>query len=136
MLVVEVSERLEVGHERLWALISDVRRLREFAAWEIASSKATNVCDLGLEFRWHERGVLLGKRYECDCKVFGWEPPTWVCFGTKNLFHVSYELEPSGSGTTLELRVEWPHVPKARRDEYAELCRKTMKNLKLLVERP
>lgn len=133
MLVIELQETIKAPTEEVWSLVSDVRGHHQFAGYEILEVRQTNVGDLGPDFRWHERGVLLGKRYECECRVFGWEPPEWFCFGTPNLFQVSFELEPVRDGTRLVYRVELPQTPEARHEAIAEVCRDTMRRLRRLL---
>ena len=134
MLTVEFTEEVGAPLRTVWAVVADVLRQREFVAYEITEARQTNACDLGPDFKWRETGVLLGRRYECDCVVFGWEPPQWFCFGTKNLFHVSYELEPSPTGTRVLYRCELPQTPEARRDAFTDLCRESIRNLKRKLE--
>jgi len=136
MLTIELTEEVAVPPHTVWAVVADVLRQRDFVAYEITEARPTNACDLGPDFKWHETGVLLGRRYECDCVVFGWEPPQWFCFGTKNLFHVSYELEAVGSGTHVVYRCELPQTPDARREAFIDLCRRSLRNLKRKLEAP
>ncbi|MFQ5414376.1 MAG: SRPBCC family protein [Phycisphaerae bacterium] len=134
MLSIEISQVVEAPQEKVWALVSAVERHHEFTGYEISEVRQTNVAEPGLDFRWNEKGVLLGKRYECACRVFAWEPPEWFCYGTTNLFHVSYELTPVDQGTEVAYRVELPQTPEIRRDAITEICRHTMRNLKRLLE--
>ena len=134
MLTIELTEEVNAPVETVWSLIADPLRQREFVAYEITEARQTNATDLGPDFRWHEAGVLLGRRYECDCCVFGWEPPQWFCFGTRNLFHVSYELAPTPHGTRIAYRCELPQTPEARRSPFTDLCQNSLRQLKAKAE--
>jgi hypothetical protein len=134
MLTIELTETIAAPLPRAWALVSDPLQQHRFTAYEVNRVHQINACDLGPEFQWSEQGVLMGRRYECECGVFGWEPPNWFCFGTRNLFHVSFELDPVEEGTRLLYRVELPQTPDTRRDAFDELCRKTVNRLKQLLE--
>ncbi len=134
MLTIEFREEIASPMRAVWAVVADVLRQREFVAYEISQARQTNACDLGPDFHWHETGVLMGRRYDCDCVVFGWEPPQWFCFGTRNLFHVSYELEAHDVGTSVLYRCELPQTPESRRDDFTSLCRQSFHNLKRKLE--
>lgn len=135
MLTIEIEERIAASQTELWDVVRDVLRQREFVAYQIVEVRPLNVCDLGPDFRWKEHGVLLGRRYECECSIFAWEPPEWLCFGTKNLFHVSYELTPKRDGSTqINYRCELPQTPTSWYSDFDGLCRKSLLNLKSLVE--
>jgi hypothetical protein len=134
MLIIELSEFLQASIGSIWPIISDPHRQREFAGYQIQETERLNAVSMGPEFRWRELGVLLGKRYECEVQVLGWEPPQWYCFGTPNLFHVSFELEPGEGGTTIRYRVELPETPDERRGPLTEVCRQTMRNLRRLID--
>ncbi len=134
MLTIELTETIAAPLPSAWALVSDPREQHRFTAYGVNHVQQTNASDLGPEFKWSEQGVLLGKRYECECGVFAWEPPNWFCFGTRNLFHVSFELDAVEEGVRLLYRVELPQTPEGRRDAFAELCRETIDRLKRLLE--
>lgn len=134
MLTIELKEFMGVPREALWKVISDVLRQSEFAAYQITEASQSNAAELGPDFRWNEKGVLLGKQYECECRMFGWEPPEWLCFGTRNLFHVSYELEDAAGGTTVLYRCELPQTREEHREAFTALCRQSLGNLKALLE--
>lgn len=136
MLVVELSQTVRAPRDAVWKAVSALHRQREYVAYEITRFEPTNECDLGPDFCWRETGVLLGKRHECDCHVFGWEPNEWVCFGSKDLFHVSYAIEADGDATRIEYRVELPQTPELRRPAFTALCRQSLGNLKALIEGP
>lgn len=135
MLTIELQNQIAVPPPAVWKTISDVLRQKEFVAYQITDARQSNAADLGPEFKWREQGVLLGRRYECECSIFGWEPPEWLCFGTKNLFHVSYELSPSENGTVVAYRCELPQTPESRREAIEEICRQSLINLKMHLER-
>jgi hypothetical protein len=134
MLTIELRESIAVPRETLWRIIADVLRQREFVAYQITEARQSNAANPGPEFKWKEQGVLLGKRYECDCGIFAWEPPEWLCFGTKDLFHVSYELSDVPTGTYLAYRCELPQTPEHKRPAFNDLCRQSLVNLKMLTE--
>ena len=134
MLTIELTETISAPLQSAWALVSDPHQQHRFTAYEVNHVHQTNASDLGSEFKWSEHGVLLGQRYECECGVFGWEPPNWFCFGTRNLFHVSFELDLIEEGTRLRYRVELPQTPEGRREAFDELCRKTVDRLKQVLE--
>ena len=134
MLTIEFTEDVGAPLRTVWTVVADVLRQCDFVAYEIAEARQTNACDMGPDFKWHETGVLLGRRYDCDCVVFGWEPPQWFCFGTKDLFHVSYELEAVPSGTRIFYRCELPQTSESRRDAFTDLCRQSVRNLKRKLE--
>jgi hypothetical protein len=134
MLTIELQDKFAVPPETAWRTIADVLRQKEFVAYQIAEARQSNSADLGPEFKWKEQGVLLGRRYDCECSIFGWEPPEWLCFGTKNLFHVSYELSASENGTSVVYRCELPQTPESRRDAIEEICRQSLINLKRHLE--
>ena len=135
MLIVELSEAVNAPRVTLWEVLADVLRQSDFAAYEISEARQINAAEPGLEFKWHEKGILLDKQYECECCIFGWEPPEWLCFGTRNLFHISYELEANGDGTHIAYRCELPQTREERREVITAICRKSLRNLRLLVER-
>ncbi len=135
MLTIELQDHFAVTPATAWKTIADVLRQRDYVAYQITHAKQCNASNLGPEFKWKESGVLLGRRYECECCVFGWEPPEWLCFGTKNLFHVSYELAAQDGGTALAYRCELPQTPDSRREALEELCRQSLTNLKMQLER-
>lgn len=134
MLTVELQESVAVPRDKLWRVLAEVLRQKEFVAYHITHARQSNAADLGPEFKWKEQGVLLGRRYDCECCIFAWEPPEWLCFGTKNLFHVSYELTPQGEGTAIGYRCELPQTPDSRRDEFTNLCRQSLLNLRMMLE--
>ena len=140
MLALEFTCRIDVPRSVVWELVSDVRRQHEYMAHSISSIVQTNATDLGPDFRWREQGVLLGRRYDCACEIVGWEPPDWVCFGSKNLFHVSYELVASHGeaqrpeGTAVSCGLELPQTGVERRDAIAVIGRQSLQNLKALLE--
>lgn len=134
MVTIELTETVAVPRSELWRAVSDVMRQRAFVAYQISDAKPLNECDLGPDFRWKEHGVLLGRRYECECHIFDWDPPEFLCFGTRSLFHVSYELREEGPGTVVDYRCELPQTPDSRRDVFAQVCRQSLQNLRLMVE--
>ena len=134
MLTIEIAQLIAAPGAAVWDLISNVARHHEFTGYEITEVRRTNVAEPGPDFRWSEKGVLLGRRYECDCHVLAWEPPEWFCFGSTNLFHVSFELTPDDRGTRVTYRVELPQTPEARRDAFTQVCRRTVRNLAALLE--
>ena len=134
MLTIELTETIAAPITSAWALVSDPHQQHRFTAYGVNHVRQTNASDLGPEFKWSEQGVLLGRRYECECGVFGWEPPNWFCFGTRNLFHVTFELDPVEKGTRLLYRVELPQTPEARREAFHVVCRTTVDRLKQLLE--
>jgi len=134
MLVVELTEHIKAPIERIWELVANPHRQHEFVSYRVISTRQINAADLGCEYAWNEQGILLGKRYDCDCRVFGWEPPQWYCFGTPKLFQVSFELEADDQGTKLLYRVELPQTQEQKRDPYDELCNRTIRQIKVLIE--
>ena len=140
MLALELTCRIDVPRLAVWELVSDVRRQREFVAHTITSVEQTNATDLGPYFRWQEKGVLLEKRYECACEILGWEPPEWICFGSKNLFRVSYELVAHGGpasppeSTEVCYGLELPQTRPERTEPITAICRQSLQNLKTLLE--
>lgn len=134
MLTIELKEVIAAGPEAVWRLVVDPHRQHEYVGYSVAGVQPQNACGFGPEYRWKERGVLLGKRYDCDVRVLGWEPPQWFCFGTQNLFHISFELARVGEGTELSYRVELPQSPEQHREAINEVCRVTVRNLKSLLE--
>ena len=134
MLTIELTEVVNAPREALWKVLSNVLRQDEFVAYEINTARQTNAAEPGPEFRWHEKGVLLGKRYDCECCIFGWEPPEWLCFGTRNLFHISYELEPADGGTKVVYRCELPQTRTERSEAITKICRQSLNNLKSKLE--
>ncbi len=135
MLTIELSETVNAPRQVVWGVLSNVLRQREYTAYEITEARQTNAAELGPEFRWNEKGVLLGKRYDCECRIFGWEPPEWLCFGTKSLFHISYELEINDGQTMIAYRCELPQTRAERRDAITKICRQSLSNLKAIIER-
>ena len=135
MLTIELSETVDAPRQTVWQVLSDVLRQREYTAYEITEARQTNAAELGPEFRWNEKGVLLGKRYDCECRIFGWEPPEWLCFGTKSLFHISYELEINDAQTLIAYRCELPQTRQERHQALNQICRQSLGNLKSLLER-
>ncbi len=134
MLIIERSKTIQSPLDRLWKIVSNPFRQRDFVAYKIISATKTNAADVGPDILWHEKGVLLGRRYDCECKVFGWEPPQWYCFGTRELFHVSFELEPNEKDIKLLYRVELPQTPDERHGPLTEVCDRTVSKLKALAE--
>jgi uncharacterized protein YndB with AHSA1/START domain len=134
MLTIELAEVVGAPPAALWQVVTSPHRQHEYVAYAVLGVTPQNECSFGPEYRWKETGVLLGRRYECDVQVLAFEPPHWVCYGTPNLFHVSFELEPAAVGTSLTYRVEFPQTPEKHRDSLAEVCRATIERLKALVE--
>jgi hypothetical protein len=131
MLTIEFEEVIDAQDYMVWRTVCDVLRRKDFAAHEISEAKRANSLALGLDFRWIEKGVLLGGRYERECRVLEWEPPQWICFGATDLFHVSYELESMGDRTRVKCRFEFPQASESRRSEAADLCRGSLRKLLL-----
>jgi len=136
MLTIELTEVILVPQATLWSVVADVLHQSKFVAYQISKAWQTNAADPGCEFKWNEMGVLLGKRYECECRIFAWEPPAWLSFGTKDLFHISYELDPVPGGTKLAYRCDLPQTPPSRAGAFTELCQQSLHNLKYMLERP
>ena len=139
MLALEFTCRIDVPRSVVWELVSDVRRQREFAAYTITSFEQTNATELGPNFRWREQGVLLGKRYDCPCEVLGWEPPEWICFGSKNLFHISYDLVALTGGDGVDSTevchgLELPQARVEHRAVITAVSRQSLRNLKTLLD--
>ncbi len=134
MLIIELTEFVKAPQNALWTLLSDVLRRGTFVGYEITEARRATAVAVGPDFRWSEKGTLLGKRYECECGILGWEPPEWLCFGSRDLFHVSYELLPAGDGTRVAYRCELPQTRLERRESMTEICRKSLRTLKQQLE--
>jgi hypothetical protein len=134
MLVVEVQQEVRAHRADVWHVVADVRRQPEYVGYGISLISPTTATDMGLEYQWRECGVILGKPYDCQCRVFGWEPPEWVCFGSKDVFHVSFELTPRGTATLITYRVELPQARREARERVQMICRRTLSNLRTVIE--
>jgi hypothetical protein len=134
VLTIELSNVLRAPLADLWSLISDPQRQASFVGYEITFTEPIRTTRLGPEYRWIERGFLLGRPYDCEIRVLGWEPPQWFCFGTPNLFQVSYELDDHAEGTALRYRVELPRTHLELESALTDVSRHTLSNLKILVE--
>ncbi len=134
MLTIELAEQIGAAPAAVWQVVTAPVRQHEYVGYDVLGVTPLNSCSFGPEYRWRETGVLLGRRYECDVQVLAYEPPCWVCFGTPNLFHISFDLEPGPSGTSLAYRVELPQATEHHRQRIEEVCRLTLGRLKALCE--
>lgn len=134
MLIIEQLAEVEANVDHLWSIVADPFQQERYVAYDIHRVEQRRPCDIGPQFEWRESGVLLGKRYEAECKMLGWEPKQWLCFGSQNLFHVSFEMTEASSGCAVRYRVELPQTAEQHRGALEKVCRQTLSRLKRLAE--
>ena len=134
MLSVELNQQIDAPIDEVWSTIADPLRRGDFTGHEITLAEQSGTAPIGPNFRWREQGALLGRRYQCECRMFGWEPIDWLCFGSRFLFQISYKLVPTDEGTRLIFGCEFPLVEGIPRSAFTNLWTRSLRSLKQIVE--
>lgn len=157
--LVEIRESVQVNAptERVWSLVTDVRRHPEFAGPKSITKQIEFDGPLQVGSRWVAHEKVGPRRFDAPSDVTAVEPPrqfSWVSFppakeanrGEGGRVFWSYELRPSGAGCELvhSMRVLPPargalplkimykvaNLPKKQRDG----IRQTLANIKAAAE--
>ena len=140
---IEETVEIKVPVEKVWALISDLERIPEWAKGYTEREVITSKQRTGVSTTTHEVGVAFGKSYEKDFRVVEWVEKKKIVFESTTgwPWKGSWMMKPTKEGTMFtytvdfELPFEAERLKEVFRKRYEELLEKWVQNIKNLVEK-
>jgi hypothetical protein len=145
-----VTVHMQAGPERIWPLISDINRQKEFTAetFDMEWVDGASGPALGARFRGHVKRNGRGPVYWSVCTIDACEPNREFAFtvgiGGRPVNRWRYQLEPKDGGTDVtesfelrdrpSIRLYWALLGWARRRTNVENMRTTLERMKAAVE--
>lgn len=143
MVHLEETVEIKAPVEKVWALISDLERIPEWAKGYTEREVITSKQRTGVGITTHEVGVAFGKPYEKDFRVAEWVEKEKIVFESTTgwPWKGSWMMKPTEEGTMFtytvdfELPFEAERVTEVFRKRYEELLEKWVQNIKNIVEK-
>jgi ribosome-associated toxin RatA of RatAB toxin-antitoxin module len=140
---VEKSIEIKAPVEKVWALISNVERIPEWAKGYTEREIITSKQRTGVGLTTHETGVSFGKAYEKDFITTEWVEKEKIGFEktTGWPWKGAWLMKTSKDGTLFtytvdfELPFESERLAEIFRRRYEELLEQWVKNIKEIVEK-
>ena len=140
---VEKSIEIKAPVEKVWALISDVERVPEWAKGYTEKEMITSKQRTGVGLKTHEVGVAFGKPYEKDFVATEWVEKEKIVFETTTgwPWKGSWIMKNTKDGTLFtytvdfELPFEAERLKEVFRKRYEERLEEWVQNIKNIVEK-
>jgi uncharacterized protein YndB with AHSA1/START domain len=140
---IEETIEIKAPVETVWALISDLERIPEWAKGYTEREMITSKQRTGVNTTTHEVGVAFGKPYEKDFRVAEWVEKERIVFESTTgwPWKGSWMMKPTEEGTMFtytvdfELPFEAERLIEVFRKRYEELLEKWVQNIKKIVEK-
>ena len=140
---VEKTVEIKAPPEKVWALISDLERIPEWAKGYTEREEITSEQRTGVGTTTHEVGVAFGKRYEKDFVVTEWEEKRKIAYRSASgwPWKGSWTMKPTEAGTMFtfavdfELPFEVERLREVFRKRYEKLLEEWVQNIKNIVEK-
>jgi uncharacterized protein YndB with AHSA1/START domain len=140
---IEKTIEIKAPPEEVWALLSDLERIPEWAKGYAEREVITSKQRTGVGTTTHEVGVAFGKPYEKDFIVTEWVEREKISFSSTSgwPWKGSWIMKPIKEGTlfTYVVDFELPYgVEKLKasfREKYEKLIEEWMQNIKKIVEK-
>jgi len=140
---LEKTIEIKAPVEKVWALISNVERIPEWAKGYTERETITSKQRTGVGTTTHEIGVAFGKPYEKDFRIAEWVQKEKIVFQSTTgwPWKGSWIMKPTKEGTVFtytvdfELPFEAERLEEVFRKRYEELLEKWVENIKNIVEK-
>ena len=140
---VEKTIEIKAPVEKVWALISNVERIPEWAKGYTEREIITSKQRTGVGLTTHEVGVAFGKPYEKDFVTTEWVDKEKIAFEktTGWPWKGAWIMKPTKDGTLFtytvdfELPFEAERLKEVFRKRYEEQLEKWVQNIKAIVEK-
>jgi len=140
---IEKTIEIKAPVEKVWALISNVERIPEWAEGYTEREVITSKQRTGVGTTTHEVGVAFGKPYEKNFMITEWLDKEKIVFESTTgwPWKGSWIMKPTKEGTLFtytvdfELPFEAERLKEVFRTRYEELLEKWVQNIKNIVEK-
>jgi uncharacterized protein YndB with AHSA1/START domain len=140
---IEKTIEIKAPPEEVWALLSDLERIPEWAKGYTEREVITSKQRTGVGTTTHEVGVAFGKPYEKDFIITEWVEKEKISFSSTSgwPWKGSWIMKPTKEGTlfTYVVDFELPYgVEKLKasfREKYEKLVEEWTRNIKNIVEK-
>jgi uncharacterized protein YndB with AHSA1/START domain len=140
---IEKTIEIKAPPEEVWALLSDLERIPEWAKGYTEREVITSKQRTGVGTTTHEVGVAFGKPYEKDSIITEWVEKEKISFSSTSgwPWKGSWIMKPTKEGTlfTYVVDFELPYgVEKLKasfREKYEKLVEEWTRNIKNIVEK-
>ncbi|NWG11000.1 SRPBCC family protein [Candidatus Bathyarchaeota archaeon] len=140
---IEKNINIKVPVEKVWALISNLERIPEWAKGYVEKETITSKPRRGKGITTHEVGVAFDKPYEKDFVITEWIEKKRIVFESTSgwPWKGSWTMEPTENGTMFTYAVDFeppfaiPRLKEVFRKKYEKLLEEWVQNIKNILEK-